>query len=80
VPFSGGLGVKNVLAFIFDIFTALLPLREGKKRILIFVRTNRRRRVVTVVELAIKKSGTTAEKLLYMVKAYEYRYRAQDIR
>jgi hypothetical protein len=32
-----------------------------------------------LVELAIKESGTTAEKLLCMVKSYEYRYHAQDI-
>jgi hypothetical protein len=32
-----------------------------------------------LVELATKKSGTSAEKLLCMVKSYEYRYRDQDI-
>jgi hypothetical protein len=32
-----------------------------------------------LAELAIKKSSTSAEKLLCMVKSYEYRYRAQDI-
>jgi hypothetical protein len=31
------------------------------------------------VELAIEKSGNSAEKLLCMVKLYEYRYRAQEI-
>jgi hypothetical protein len=31
-----------------------------------------------LVELAIKKSSTSAEKLLCIVKSYEYRYRAQD--
>jgi hypothetical protein len=31
-----------------------------------------------LVELAIKKISTSAEKLLCMVKSYEYRYRAQD--
>ena len=32
-----------------------------------------------LVELAIKKSDTSAEKLLCMVYSYEYWYRAQDI-
>jgi hypothetical protein len=32
-----------------------------------------------LVELAIKNSGATAEKLLCMVKSYEYWYHAQDI-
>jgi hypothetical protein len=31
-----------------------------------------------LVELAIKKISTSAEKLLCVVKSYEYRYRAQD--
>ena len=32
-----------------------------------------------LVELAIEKSSTSAEKLFCIVKSYEYRYRAQDM-
>ena len=38
--------LKNILAFIFEIFTAFFLLLQEKKGILIFAITNRRRRVV----------------------------------
>ena len=37
-----------------------------------------RAHVRRLVELAIEKSSTSAEKLFCMVKSYEYRYRARD--
>jgi hypothetical protein len=39
---------------------------------------NRIKAFQPLVELAIKKISTSAEKLLCIVKSYEYRYRAQD--